>query len=100
MPTLIFCCYFWHLFVDTSFYETYLKRRKKSIETSFLKCHRSLFDYKIQMQKKATECYATETDIKQFMGEKLCICDPTKLYGSTFLVKSFIFFNSTTFYKT
>ena len=52
------------------------------------------------MQKKATECYATETDIKQFMGEKLCICDPTKLYGSTFLVKLFIFFNSTTFYKT
>ena len=29
MPTLVFCCYFWHLFVDTLFYETYLKRRKK-----------------------------------------------------------------------
>ena len=25
------------------------------------------------MQKKATECYATETDIKQFMGEKLFV---------------------------
>ena len=36
------------------------------------------------MQKKATECYATETDMKQFMGEKLCIYDTTKLYGSAF----------------
>ena len=44
------------------------------------------------MQKIASECYATEIDIQQFMGENVRIFDPTKFYDAAHEFKLFIIF--------